>query len=56
MIEADEEVAEIERLIAERNQARADKNWAAADAARNRLTEMGIVLEDSAGKTSWRRA
>ncbi len=46
----------IERLIAERNQARADKNWAAADAARNRLTEMGIVLEDSAGKTSWRRA
>ncbi|MFM4768319.1 cysteine--tRNA ligase [Aeromonas veronii] len=54
--EADEEVAEIERLIAERNQARADKNWAAADAARNRLTEMGIVLEDSAGKTNWRRA
>ncbi|WP_429106000.1 cysteine--tRNA ligase [Aeromonas allosaccharophila] len=54
--EADDEVAEIERLIAERNQARADKNWAAADAARNRLTEMGIVLEDSAGKTSWRRA
>ncbi|RDU82093.1 hypothetical protein CHH34_08525 [Aeromonas veronii] len=46
----------IERLIAERNQARADKNWAAADAARKRLAEMGIVLEDSAGKTSWRRA
>ncbi|MGY3868783.1 cysteine--tRNA ligase [Aeromonas crassostreae] len=54
--EADDEVAEIEQLIAQRNQARADKNWAAADAARNRLTEMGIVLEDSAGKTSWRRA
>lgn len=54
--EADEEVAEIEQLIAQRNQARADKNWAAADAARARLTEMGIVLEDSAGKTSWRRA
>ena len=54
--DADEEVAEIEQLIAQRNQARADKNWAAADAARARLTEMGIVLEDSAGKTSWRRA
>lgn len=54
--EADDEVAEIEQLIAQRNQARADKNWAAADAARARLTEMGIVLEDSAGKTSWRRA
>ncbi len=39
--EADEEVAEIERLISDRNQARADKNWAAADAARNRLTENG---------------
>ncbi|MGL5598198.1 MAG: CysS/YqeB C-terminal domain-containing protein, partial [Aeromonas sp.] len=38
-----------------RNQARADKNWHSADAARQRLTEMGIVLEDSAGKTSWRR-
>ncbi|MEN9532444.1 MAG: hypothetical protein RIQ83_1668 [Pseudomonadota bacterium] len=54
--DADDEVAEIEQLIAQRNQARADKNWAAADAARARLTEMGIVLEDSAGKTSWRRA
>ncbi|QFI54538.1 cysteine--tRNA ligase [Aeromonas simiae] len=54
--ESDDEVAEIERLISERNQARADKNWAAADAARNRLTEMGIVLEDSAGQTTWRRA
>ncbi|MGL4354936.1 MAG: cysteine--tRNA ligase [Aeromonas popoffii] len=54
--EADDEVAEIEQLIAQRNQARADKNWADADAARARLTEMGIVLEDSAGKTSWRRA
>ncbi len=54
--DAGDEVAEIEQLIAQRNQARADKNWAAADAARARLTEMGIVLEDSAGKTSWRRA
>ncbi len=27
--EADDEVAEIEQLIAQRNQARADKNWAA---------------------------
>ncbi|MDM5088899.1 cysteine--tRNA ligase [Aeromonas bestiarum] len=54
--DADDEVAEIEQLIVQRNQARADKNWAAADAARARLTEMGIVLEDSAGKTSWRRA
>ena len=53
--EADDEVAEIEGLIKARNDARAAKDWPAADAARNRLTEMGIVLEDGAGGTSWRR-
>lgn len=50
-----DEVAEIEALIAKRNQARADKDWAAADAARDALTAMGVVLEDGAGGTSWRR-
>ncbi len=54
--EHDSEVAEIEALIAARNQARADKDWAAADIARNRLTEMGIVLEDGAAGTTWRKA
>ena len=53
--EAVDEVAEIEALIKARNDARAAKDWPAADAARNRLTEMGIVLEDGAGGTSWRR-
>ncbi len=52
---SDDEAAEIDALVAERNQARADKNWARADEIRDQLTEMGIVLEDSAGKTSWRR-
>lgn len=47
---------EIEQLIHARLQARADKNWAEADRIRDQLTEMGIVLEDKAGKTSWRRA
>jgi cysteinyl-tRNA synthetase len=47
--------AEIDALIAERNQARADKNWARADEIRDQLTEMGIVIEDAAGKTSWRK-
>ena len=51
----DNQTAEIEALIQQRNQARADKNWAAADQARNTLTEMGIILEDSANGTSWRR-
>lgn len=52
---SDDEAAEIDALVAERNQARADKNWARADEIRDQLTEMGIVLEDSSGKTSWRR-
>lgn len=54
-VETDSEVAEIEALIKARNDARAAKDWPAADAARNRLTEMGIVLEDGSQGTSWRR-
>ena len=52
---ADDEVAEIEALIKARNDARAAKDWPAADAARNRLNELGIVLEDGPQGTSWRR-
>ena len=52
---ADDEVAQIERLIQARLDARANKDWAAADAARDSLTAMGIVLEDGAGGTRWRR-
>jgi cysteinyl-tRNA synthetase len=52
----DDEVAVIEALIVQRNQARIDKNWALADEARDKLNEMKIVLEDSAGKTTWRKA
>ncbi|MDD1783091.1 cysteine--tRNA ligase [Enterovibrio sp. ZSDZ35] len=51
----DDEVAKIEGLIKARNDARASKDWAAADAARDALTEMGIVLEDGAAGTTWRR-
>ncbi|NWO02390.1 MAG: cysteine--tRNA ligase [Idiomarinaceae bacterium] len=52
----DDDVAKIETLIAKRNQAREDKDWAAADEARDELTNMGIVLEDGAEGTRWRRA
>ncbi|AKJ41749.1 cysteine--tRNA ligase [Pragia fontium] len=50
-----DEVAEIEALIKQRNDARQAKDWAQADVARNRLTEMGIILEDSSEGTTWRR-
>lgn len=53
--EDDGEVTEIEALIKARNDARAAKDWPAADAARNALTAMGIVLEDGPGGTTWRR-
>jgi cysteinyl-tRNA synthetase len=51
----DQQAEYIDSLVAERNQARTDKNWARADEIRDELMEMGIVLEDAAGKTSWRR-
>lgn len=52
----DDEVAIIEALIKQRNQARADKDWAMADDARDKLNAMKIVLEDSAAGTTWRKA
>jgi cysteinyl-tRNA synthetase len=41
-------------LIDQRNQARKEKDFAKADGLRNRLDEMGIVLEDTPEKTAWR--
>ena len=43
----------IEGLIAKRNQARADKDYALADLVRAELTAMGVTIEDQAGKTVW---
>lgn len=47
--------ADIEALIAERAQARQDKNWARSDEVRDQLLAEGIELLDSAQGTSWRR-
>ena len=46
---------EIETLIDQRNQARASKDWAESDRIRDLLRDKGIIVEDSGGKTSWRR-
>ena len=48
--------AEVNELIKKREQARADKNWAESDRLRDALKAQGIILEDSGGSTSWRRA
>ena len=45
----------IDALIEERNAARADKDFARADEIRDELDAQGIVLEDGAGGTTWRR-
>ncbi len=54
-IDNEEEKAQVEALIAQRNQARADKNWALADQARDKLAQMNIILEDGANGTTWRK-
>ena len=46
---------EIDALIEQRKQARADKNWAESDRIRDLLTAENILLEDGAGGTVWRR-
>lgn len=45
---------EIEALIAKRNQARDDKNWAESDRVRDELLEHGVILEDGSEGTTWR--
>jgi cysteinyl-tRNA synthetase len=47
--------AEVERLIAERREARSRRNFARADEIRDQLVEQGIVLEDTPTGTRWRR-
>ncbi|WP_412973203.1 cysteine--tRNA ligase [Glaciecola sp. MF2-115] len=52
----DEFAAKVEALIEQRNTARANKDWPAADAARDGLNELGVVLEDGPEGTTWRKA
>jgi len=46
---------QIETLIAERQQAKLDKNYDRADQIRQQLLAEGVVLEDSREGTQWRR-
>ncbi|MEE4216164.1 MAG: cysteine--tRNA ligase [Xanthomonadales bacterium] len=52
---SNDESQEIEALIEKRNKARADRDFTTADAVRDQLTAMGILLEDADGVTRWRR-
>lgn len=50
-----DDVAVIQQLITAREEARANKNWALADELRQKISAMGIALEDTAGGTIWRK-
>jgi cysteinyl-tRNA synthetase len=49
------DAAEIDRLIAARQDARRRRDFAEADRIRQDLADRGVLLEDSAGGTRWKR-
>ena len=46
--------AQVNALIAERTEARKQKQWARSDEIRDQLKEMGVTIEDSKDGTTWR--
>ncbi len=46
--------AQVKALIAERNEARKQKNWARSDELRDQLKALGVAIEDSKDGTMWR--
>ena len=47
--------AEIEELVKQRDEARANKDWATSDKLRDQLKEMGITIQDTPQGTRWTR-
>lgn len=50
----DVDVSKVEALIAARQQARQDKNWAEADRLRKELDQLNVIIEDGAQGTTWK--
>ena len=54
-LDADVDTTLIERLVNERELAREQKNWTAADSMRDQLAAMGVHIKDNSdGSTEWR--
>jgi cysteinyl-tRNA synthetase len=51
---SDEERSKIQALVDRRAEAKKAKNWAQADALRQELKDLGIVLEDGPAGTVWK--
>jgi cysteinyl-tRNA synthetase len=49
-----EDEVKVNALIAERNEARKQKQWARSDEIREELKAMGVTIEDSKEGTKWR--
>jgi len=47
--------SDISKKIGQREEARSSKDFAMSDQIRDELFELGIILEDSANGTTWRR-
>jgi len=52
---AESEIVTIERLVAARAEARAERDFARADHLRQELAAMGVLVDDRVGSSSWRR-
>ena len=57
-MDKEEEVLDedVEKLIAERQAARKEKNFKRADEIRDQLAAMGIILKDTREGVQWKRA
>jgi cysteinyl-tRNA synthetase len=51
----DLDAAEIDSLLTQRDAFRRDRNYREADRIRDRLAELGVVIEDKPGGARWRR-
>ena len=55
-VSAEESALDVDSMIIQRNEAKKAKNYAEADRIRKELADAGIVLEDTAQGTIWRKA